>query len=88
MRFRPEHYLEVAQEQIGSARVLRNRRRYPATIYFAGVSVECLLLAYRTREKPESWNSFVRKIGEDCLSFWRMCGRAGKTITALPRLTG
>ena len=53
MRFRPEHYLEAAQEQIGSARVLRNRRRYPAAIYFAGVSVECLLLAYRTREKPE-----------------------------------
>jgi len=53
MRFRPEHYLESAQEQIGSARILHNRRRYPAAIYLAGVSVECLLLAYRTRENPE-----------------------------------
>jgi len=52
MRFRPEHYLEAAQEQIVSARRLHKQRRYPAAIYLAGVAVECLLLAYKTRENP------------------------------------
>ncbi len=52
MRFRPEHYLEAAQEQVVSARRLHKQRRYPAAIYLAGVAVECLLLAYKTRENP------------------------------------
>ncbi len=53
MRFRPEHYLEAAQEQIVSARRLHKQRRYPAAIYLAGVAVECLLLAYKIRRNPE-----------------------------------
>ena len=53
MRFRPEHYLEAAYERIDAARKLRNERHYPEAIYFAGIAVECLLLAYRIRENPE-----------------------------------
>ena len=52
MRFRPEHYLQAAQEQVVSARRLHKQRRYPAAIYLAGVAVECLLLAYQTRANP------------------------------------
>ena len=53
MRFRPEHYLEATYERIDAARKLHNERHYPEAVYFAGVAVECLLLAYRTRENPE-----------------------------------
>ncbi|QTA92650.1 HEPN domain-containing protein [Desulfonema magnum] len=53
MRFRPEHYLEAAYERIDAARKLHNERHYPEAIYFAGVAVECLLLAYRTRENSD-----------------------------------
>ncbi len=53
MKFRPEHYLAASQEQIDAARRLHNERHYPAAIYLAGVAVECLLLAYRTRKNPE-----------------------------------
>jgi hypothetical protein len=53
MRFRPEHYLEAACERIDAARKLHNERHYPEALYFAGVAVECLLLAYKTRQNPE-----------------------------------
>lgn len=52
MKFRPEHYLQAAEEQVNSARRLHKQKRYPAAIYLAGVAVECLLLAYKTRENP------------------------------------
>lgn len=50
MKFTPDHYLDASREQIDAARRLHNSRHYPAAVYLAGVSVECLLLAYRTRE--------------------------------------
>ncbi len=53
MKFRPQHYLDASIEQINSARRLHKQRRYSAAIYLAGVAVECLMLAYRIREKPE-----------------------------------
>jgi len=53
MRFRPEHYLESSQERIDDARRLHNMKRYAAAIYLAGVAVECLLIAYKTRENAE-----------------------------------
>jgi HEPN domain-containing protein len=53
MRFRPEHYLEAAYERIDAARKLHNEQHYPEAVYFAGVAVECLLLAYKTRREPE-----------------------------------
>jgi hypothetical protein len=53
MRFRPEHYLEASQERIDDARRLHNMKRYAAAIYLAGVAVECLLIAYKTRENAE-----------------------------------
>jgi len=53
MRFRPEHYLEAAYERIDAARKLHNEQHYPEALYFAGVAVECLLLAYKTRDNPE-----------------------------------
>ncbi len=99
MRFRPEHYLEAAQEQVVSARRLHKQRRYPAAIYLAGVAVECLLLAYKTRENPvfESRHdlrnllresgmfSFIRPKDRRKLSVQMgMCGRVGKTTTGLP----
>lgn len=52
MKFRPEHYLEAAQEKIQDARRLHEDLKYPAAIYFAGVAVECLLRAYKTRKDP------------------------------------
>ncbi|QTA83859.1 HEPN domain-containing protein [Desulfonema limicola] len=56
MSFKPEHYLEASWEQIDAARRLHNTQHYPAAIYIAGVAVECLLLAYRSRENPEFEN--------------------------------
>lgn len=53
MKFKPEHYLDAALEQIDAARRLHNGQHYPTAIYLAGVAVECLLLAYRTRENIE-----------------------------------
>ena len=53
MRFRPEHYLEASQERIDDARRLHNMKRYAAAIYLAGVAVECLLIAYKTRKNAE-----------------------------------
>ncbi len=53
MKVRPENYLEASQERIDAARRLHNLQHYPEAIYFAGVAVECVLLAYRTRENPE-----------------------------------
>ena len=53
MRFRAEHYLEASQERIDAARRLYNEKHYAEAVYFAGVGVECLLLAYRIRENPE-----------------------------------
>jgi uncharacterized protein (UPF0332 family) len=49
MKINPKQYLEVAQEHIDTARILYNNERYSTAIYLAGVSIECLLLAYRTK---------------------------------------
>lgn len=53
MKFRPEHYLEGAQDRIVSALILYNERRYAEAIYLAGLAVECILLAYKIRENRE-----------------------------------
>jgi len=53
MKFKPEHYLESSLERIDSARRLHRQQHYPEAIYLAGVAVECLLLAYKTRENSE-----------------------------------
>jgi len=50
LRFNPDHYLEASQERIHTARLLHEQERYAPAIYLAGVAVECLLLAYRTRQ--------------------------------------
>jgi hypothetical protein len=71
MKFRPEHYLDASIEQINSATRLHKQRRYPAAIYLTGVAVECLLLAYRTRENPE----FESR--HDLISLLRESGMAG-----------
>ncbi len=70
MRFRPEHYLEASQERIDDARRLHNMKRYAAAIYLAGVSVECLLIAYKTRKNAE----FESR--HDLVSLLRECGIA------------
>jgi len=51
MKINPKQYIEVAQEHIDTARILHNNERYSTAIYLAGVSIECLLLAYRTKIK-------------------------------------
>jgi HEPN domain-containing protein len=53
MKFNPDHYLEASANRIEIARRLHNIGHYSAAVYFAGVSVECLLRAYIVRENPE-----------------------------------
>jgi len=46
-------YLEASAFRIETARRLHEIGRYSAAIYFAGVSIECLLRAFITREDPQ-----------------------------------
>ncbi len=50
MRFAPQDYLDAAKERVEDACRLHGAQRYPAAIYLAGVAVESLLHAYRTRQ--------------------------------------
>ena len=52
MKFNYNDYLEASAFRIETARRLHRIERYSAAIYFAGVSIECLLRAYITREDP------------------------------------
>ena len=49
MKINPKKYLEVTQEHIDTARILHNNERYSTAIYLAGVAIESLLLAYKTK---------------------------------------
>lgn len=53
MTFNPTHYLEASQERIKTAYKLQKDARFVAAIYLAGLAVECLLRAYRTRRNPQ-----------------------------------
>ena len=46
-------YLEASAFRIETARRLHKIERYSAAIYFAGVSIECLLRAFILREDPQ-----------------------------------
>lgn len=46
-------YLEASAFRIETARRLHRIGRYSAAIYFAGVSIECLLRAFITRRDPQ-----------------------------------
>lgn len=48
MRFRPEHYIEAAQERRDEAWHLLNADKYAGAMYLTGAAVECLFWAYRT----------------------------------------
>ena len=51
MNFTPEHYFEAAQERLEQAFRVRDEIRQASALshYLAGVSVECMLRAYRSR---------------------------------------
>ncbi|MFC1600791.1 HEPN domain-containing protein [Candidatus Sumerlaeota bacterium] len=53
MKLNCEHYLEASAFRIETARQLHEKGRYSAAIYLAGVSIECLLRAFITREDPQ-----------------------------------
>ena len=53
MKLNDSHYLEASAFRIQTARRLHEIGRYSAAIYFAGVSLECLLRAFITREDPQ-----------------------------------
>jgi HEPN domain-containing protein len=46
-------YLEASAFRIETARRLHRIGRYSAAIYFAGISIECLLRAFITRRDPQ-----------------------------------
>lgn len=52
-RIYPDRYLEAAHERLQEARILRKSGRYGPSVYLAGVAAECILRAYRTREKRQ-----------------------------------
>ncbi|MCI5150714.1 MAG: HEPN domain-containing protein, partial [Candidatus Electrothrix sp. MAN1_4] len=45
--------MEASASRIETARRLHRSGRYSAAIYFAGVSVECLLRSFIVREDPK-----------------------------------
>ena len=53
MRLSYDDYLEASATRIETARRLHQNGRFSAAIYFSGVSVECLLRAYITRDDPQ-----------------------------------
>ena len=53
MKLACQDYLDASRARVQTARVLYERERYSAAIYFAGVGVECLLRAYITRRNPQ-----------------------------------
>lgn len=53
MKLNHTDYMEASAFRIETARRLHQSGRYSAAIYFAGVSVECLLRAIITREDPQ-----------------------------------
>lgn len=52
MDFRPAHYYEAARERMTQAEAALKRREYGIAMWFAGVAVESMLRAYRTRINP------------------------------------
>jgi hypothetical protein len=52
MQFTAEHYYRSARERILEAGVLYDRQRFGLSMYIAGLSVECLLRAFRSRSTP------------------------------------
>ncbi|CAN5252642.1 hypothetical protein BH09SUM1_BH09SUM1_16550 [soil metagenome] len=53
MRFTPDHYRDASLHRIADALELYKQDKYAGAIYYAGVSVECILRAYRVRQDPE-----------------------------------
>lgn len=53
MKLNYTDYLEASAFRIDTARRLHKMGRYSAAIYFAGVSIECLLRAFITRKDPQ-----------------------------------
>lgn len=52
MKITAEHYLDASRSRADTARRLHEAQRYSASIYFAGIAVECLLRAYVVRRDP------------------------------------
>lgn len=52
MQFTAEHYYRAACERIVEAGVLYDKQRHGLSMYVAGLSVECLLRAFRFRKDP------------------------------------
>jgi hypothetical protein len=52
MQFSAEHYYRAACERIVEAGVLYDKQRHGLSMYVAGLSVECLLRAFRFRKDP------------------------------------
>ena len=53
MRINSDQYMDASLERIETARRLFEARDYVSAIYLAGLAVECMLRAYRTREEAE-----------------------------------
>ncbi len=53
MKLNYNDYLEASAGRIETARRLHGIERYSAAIYFAGVSIECLLRAFIVRNNPQ-----------------------------------
>ena len=53
MRIEPDDYLEAAQDRLTDASRLYIDQRYSFALYAAGLAVESMLRAYRTRQNPE-----------------------------------
>lgn len=49
----PQGYLDASKERIGAAEVLFREQRFGECFYCAGLAVECLLRAFRSRRDPE-----------------------------------
>lgn len=53
MKLNHTDYMEASASRIETSRRLHRIGRYSAAIYFAGVSVECLLRSFIVREDPK-----------------------------------
>jgi HEPN domain-containing protein len=53
MRIEPDDYLEAAKDRLNDAQRLYDDKRYSFSLYAAGLAVESMLRAYRTRLNPE-----------------------------------
>ncbi len=78
--FRPQNRIDAALARIETSNILFEKKRFSASIYFAGVAVESILRAFIERDlKSFDEKHDIKKMSENpsITSFFRGCDKIG-----------